>query len=97
MDELVNVAQKIHEAAKASKHAAALASCSLTSEDDDPENTNAIYRRRAPTREQRAWMNLEQRVWVNLAWCYLHRRFGPSTRNCRAPCSFTENKKGGHK
>ncbi|XP_066944508.1 uncharacterized protein [Macrobrachium rosenbergii] len=84
MDALVNVAQKIHKATKALKHAAALAVatlgvCSPTEENDNSErDINAVYRKKTPFREHR--------TWSNPVWCFFHRKFGTNTRNCRPPC-----------
>lgn len=90
MEALVDDAQKLYEATKASTHTAALGVCNLLEEDgDNDRDINAVYKKRPPIRENKTWPNPVQ--------CFYHRKFGTNTRTCRPPCSFTKNDKGGHK
>ncbi|XP_066980121.1 uncharacterized protein [Macrobrachium rosenbergii] len=88
MDALVDDAQKLYEATKASTHATALTAttlgaCNLSEEDgDDGGDISTIYKKRTPLREHR--------TWSNPAWCFYHRKFGTNARACRPPCSFTK-------
>ncbi|XP_066980082.1 uncharacterized protein [Macrobrachium rosenbergii] len=81
---LIDVAQMVHEATKASEHAttleaAAQEACSLTGSNNDDNREITVVFKKKPK---------ENRGKSFTPWCFYHKKFGAKAKYCKHPCSF---------
>ena len=106
MKALVNLADELHEAAKASRHAATTSVRVVEEQPEPVMEINAVHRQRPPFNRTRGPKQPPQRQQQPQQqqphrrqhsspelpnWCYYHRVFGSLAQKCTQPCRFPKN------